>query len=63
MPRGALDDLTAYGPDGHTVLAKGLWFSPTVKRMTATVCGQRSLVLQVKQKGTLGRFAVRVTHD
>jgi len=63
MPRGALDDVTAFAPDGHTVVAKGLWFSPTAKRATATVCGQRSLVLRVTQKGVLGRFTVKLTHD
>jgi hypothetical protein len=63
MPRGALDDLTVFAPDGHTVLAKGLWFSSTAKRLTSTVCGERSLVVQVRQRGTLGRFALKVTHD
>ena len=63
MPRGALDDLTILASDGGTVLAKGLWFSPTAKRATATVCGQRALVLRVTQNGASGRFAIRVTHD
>lgn len=67
LPRGALHELTVLGPDGSTVLGRGLWSGVAEKRVTATVCGQRSVVVRVTRGGpstTLsGPFSVRVTHD
>ena len=63
MPRGALDDVTTFSPDGRTVLAKGLWASPTQKKIAMTICGQRSVFLRVTEKGLPGRFSLQVTHD
>jgi hypothetical protein len=67
LPRGVLHELTVLGPDGRTVLGKGLWSGAAEKRVTATVCGQRSIVVRVTRTGpsgpVTGPISVRVTHD
>jgi hypothetical protein len=61
LPRGGLQDMVLLDADGKTVLAKGLWSSTSTQRITTTVCGQRSLVLRVTQKGALGKIVVTVS--
>ena len=63
MPRGALYDLKLFSGNGRTLLAQGLWSGATEKRLTATVCGDRSLLLRVTPKGAAGAFRLRITHD
>jgi len=69
LPRGALHELVVLGPDGRSVLAKGLWSGAAEKHATATVCGQRSIVVRVTRSvptgpsGPSGPFSLRVTHD
>lgn len=63
MPRGALYELKLFTGNGRTLLAQGLWSGSTEKRLTATVCGDRSLLLRVTPKGVAGAFRLRVTRD
>jgi len=58
MPSGTLYDIAVVSADGKTTLAKSLWSAVGEKRLTFTVCGQRSLVLRVVRKGEPGRFRV-----
>jgi hypothetical protein len=62
LPRGALHELDVLAPGGR-ILARGLWSGRAEKRATATVCGERTLVLRVTRKGPEGSFTVRVTQD
>ncbi len=61
--RGGLHDLEVLSADGKTVLWTGLWAGRAEKRVSTTVCGERSLVLRVTRHGVGGPFTVRVTHD
>ena len=63
FPRGARHDLTVFGADGRTILGRGLWAGAAEKRLAATLCGQRSIVVRVTRKGPPGPFGIRVTHD
>jgi hypothetical protein len=58
LPKNGLHDVVLLDGDRRTVLAKGLWASGTVKRITTTICGQRSIVLRITQKGAFGRVSV-----
>jgi len=62
FPRGGLHDLAVLGADGH-ILGTGLWSSGAEKRVTTTVCGQRSIIVRVTRRGTGHMFNVRLTHD
>lgn len=57
LARNGLDDVVLLG-DRKNVLAEGLWSSASTKRITSTVCGQRSLVLRVTHKGGFGPVKV-----
>jgi len=61
LPRGGLHEVTLLAADRRTVLQKGLWSSMTMKTMTRTLCGERSLFLRVTRKGALGRVTVTAT--
>jgi hypothetical protein len=64
LPRGALLDLEVLSADGKTVLATGLWSGRAEKRISTTVCGQRSIVVRVTRRGGApGPFTARVTRD
>jgi hypothetical protein len=64
LPRGAILDLDVLSADGKSVLAKGLWAAQAEKRISTTVCGQRSIVVRVTRRGgTPGPFTLQVTHD
>ncbi len=56
LPRGGLHEAVLL-EQGRTV-ATALWSGPTLKTISTTVCGQRSLRLRVTQKGNFGRVAV-----
>jgi hypothetical protein len=60
MPRGALYDLALLAGNGSTVLAHGLWTGTSAKKLSYTVCGQRSLVLRVTRLGSGGRFSITI---
>jgi hypothetical protein len=57
LPRKGLQDASLVDSEG-TVLATALWASRRTKGLSATVCGGRSVVLQVTQKGAFGRVVV-----
>lgn len=61
LPRGGLHEVALLSADRRTVLQKGLWSSLTMKTLTRTVCGERSLFLRVTRKGVLGRVTVTAT--
>jgi hypothetical protein len=42
------------------VIRRAQWISQRVKRMTGSVCGQRTLFVRVTQTGALGRVRVSV---
>lgn len=63
FPRGALHELTVLSADGRTVLGQGLWSGGAEKRLAATVCGQRSVVVRVIRRGSAEQFSLRITHD
>jgi hypothetical protein len=54
LPRNGLQDASLVDSQG-TVLATALWASRRTKGLSATVCGHRSVVLRVTQKGAFGR--------
>jgi hypothetical protein len=63
FPKAAVYELTLLGPDGRTVVGQGLWSARGEKRLTTTICGERSVTLRVTRRGPVGRFSLRVTHD
>ena len=58
LPKNGLQDVVLLDGDRKTVIQQGLWASRTVKRITATICGERLLVLRVTHKGAFGRVVV-----
>ena len=59
MPKGGLYDVSLLAADGSTTLASGLWSGAAQKKLSFTICGQRSLHLRVTRTGLPGRFVVR----
>ncbi len=62
LPQGTLHDLALLSADGRTVLARGLWSGAAQKRITYTICGERSLSLRVSRHGAPGPFSIQVSH-
>ena len=58
LPKNGLQDVVLLDGGSRTVLENGLWASRTMKKITTTICGPRSLVLRVTQKGAFGRVTV-----
>jgi hypothetical protein len=58
FPKGGLYDVDLVGANRRTVLRRALFSGTRTKRLAASVCGQRSLYVRVKQKGTLGPVSV-----
>jgi hypothetical protein len=56
LPRQGLHGVVLLA--GTRVVAEGLWASTSTKKITATVCGERSLLLRVTQKGGFGPVKV-----
>jgi hypothetical protein len=61
LPRNGTHEVTLLTASRKTVLARATRSSPRVRQLTATVCGQRSVVLRVVQRGALGPVAVSVS--
>jgi hypothetical protein len=61
LPKSSLYNVTLLDSDRTTVLATGLWASLRTKRVTTTICGERSLFLRVSQKTGFGRVSVSAT--
>jgi hypothetical protein len=60
LPNGANHEVALVGPDRRTVMRRAQWVGQRVKRLTGSVCGQRSLFVRVTQSGALGRVRVSV---
>jgi len=58
LPGGGLHEVALVGANRSTVLRRAQWIGQRSKRITTTVCGQRSLYVRVTQRGALGRVAV-----
>jgi hypothetical protein len=58
LPKNGLHEVALLKSDRKTVVAKGLWSSTSSKKATSTVCGDRSLVLRITQRGAFGRVKV-----
>lgn len=61
LPRGGAHEVSLLDAARRTVLARGTRTGPRTVRLTHTVCGQRSVVVRVAQRGTLGRVVVAAT--
>jgi hypothetical protein len=61
VPRNGLQDVTLVDGEQGTVLARGLWASRRTRGMSITICGRRSLLLRVTQKGAFGRVVLTVS--
>jgi hypothetical protein len=61
IPKGRLYNMSLLAADGITVLAGGLWSGTDQKKLSYTICGQRSLVMRVTRIGLAGRFTIRYT--
>jgi hypothetical protein len=59
LPGAGLHEV-ALVANGRTVLRRAQFVSQRAKRLTATVCGHRSLSLRITQRGGLGRVSVTV---
>ncbi|MGH3133632.1 MAG: hypothetical protein ACRDNY_07820 [Gaiellaceae bacterium] len=59
VPPGGLHEVALVAPNRRTVIRRAQWVGQRAKRLTATVCGQRSLFVRVTQRGALG--LVRLT--
>ena len=58
LPRSSLDDVALVSANGRTVLKHASTAGARTKRLTTSVCGQRSLYVRVTEKGALGRVSV-----
>jgi hypothetical protein len=58
LPKGSLDDVALLSSNGRTVLRHATPAGAKTKRLTTTVCGQRSLYVRVTEKGAPGRVTV-----
>ena len=61
LPRGGEYDVALVSANRKTVLERAQWVSQRVKRLSTTVCGQRSLAVRVTRIGKPGRTRVSVT--
>lgn len=62
FPRGSFHELVVLAPGGR-VLAKGLWAGGAEKKVAATLCGERSIVVRVTRGGPAGPFVLHLAHD
>jgi hypothetical protein len=60
LPKGGIHDVALVDRASKATLATGLWSGTTTKRIATQVCGARSLVLKVTQRGAYGRIVVSV---
>jgi hypothetical protein len=61
LPKGGTHEVALVGADRRSVVQRGQWVGQRIKRIQASICGQRSLFVRVTQKGGLGRVRVSVT--
>lgn len=58
LPNGGSHEVALVAANRRTVIRRAQWVGQRVKKLTGSVCGQRSLFIRVKQSGTLGRVRV-----
>jgi len=61
LPTGGEYDVALVSADRRTVLQRAQWVSQRVKRLSTTLCGQRSLLVRVTRNGPPGRARIAVT--
>ncbi|HLG07456.1 MAG TPA: hypothetical protein VI409_02170 [Gaiellaceae bacterium] len=61
VPTGGLHEVALVASNRTTVIRRAQWVGQRVKRLSGSVCGQRSLFVRVTRSGALGRVAVSVS--
>jgi hypothetical protein len=61
MPKEALYGLSLLAPGGSATMARGLWSGVAEKTVGYKVCGDRSLLIRVTERGPAGRFTLRIS--
>ena len=61
MPGGGSHEVALVRGDGRTVVKRAQWVGQRVKRLSGSICGQRSLFVRVTQAGALGRVRISVS--
>jgi hypothetical protein len=61
VPNGGLYDVALVSPNHRTVIRRAQWIGQRAKRLTGSVCGQRSLFVRVTRSGAFGRVTVSVS--
>ena len=61
LATGGTAEVALVAQNRRTVIRRAQWVSQRVKRLDASLCGQRSLFVRVTQAGALGRVRVSVT--
>jgi hypothetical protein len=61
LPQASESQVALVSSNQRTVLKRAVSSSPRVKKLSSTVCGQRSLFVRVTEKGPLGRVSVAVS--
>jgi hypothetical protein len=61
MPSGGTHEVALLRGDRHTVVKRAQWVGQRLKRLSGSICGQRSFFVRVTQAGALGRVRVSVT--
>jgi hypothetical protein len=60
LPKGGVQEAVLVDRESNAVLGTALWSGAGVKRVTTTLCGIRSLVLKVRQRGAYGQVVATV---
>ena len=58
LPNGGSHEVGLVAANRRTVIRRAQWVGQRVKKLTGSVCGQRSLFIRVRQSGALGRVRV-----
>ncbi|MEX2614078.1 MAG: hypothetical protein WD380_10915 [Gaiellaceae bacterium] len=61
LPKGGLHEVALVSANRSTVIRRAQWTGQRAKRITTSVCGQRSLFVRVTQGGALGRVTLTVS--
>jgi hypothetical protein len=61
VPAGGSTEVALVGANRSTVVRRAQWIGQRVKRLDASVCGQRSFFVRVTQKGVVGKVRISVT--
>lgn len=61
LPRNGTHEVALVAANRRTVRERAQWVGQRSKRLTTTVCGERTLFVRITQSGALGRVAVSTT--